>query len=387
MAAYLIAAALLLLTLTGCGVRLEVSTPPIPTPTPRVFPGVDYSRNGIWRVQATPRIIFPVSENAQMQLFMQEQLPVLLLAGRQLYVGAEYDATWFSNAQSNAQVRLRAYTRGSDDDEWLPYDSSERDLTTSSAPATSRDSLSLMLTYAEPTAVQVRIEVSVIAYNADGSITTNVETNDFPLLVLQDSSEIEVDLDALVPQYGEWGENQMLFDWRDWHGGPCGLTDREIAALDAACEAWENGDGDQLYTQLRAALEQADDPELRGIIAGQIGLLLVLAGDVDQAAETFSQSVEAYTQSLLPFQVGVHLHNLAAAQIMREDGEATAYTLQVLQELRGQFYDEAGNMFTQAIAGYWSDEPWRLDEPMYWFRERDLPQGDIVEIWKTRAEQ
>ncbi len=387
MAAYLIVI-ILLLSLTGCGVRVEVSTPVAPTPTPRVFPSVDYSLGGVWRVQATPRVIFPAGDNAQMQLFMTEQLPVLLLSGRQLYMAVEYDATWFATAQSNAQIRLRAYTRPSDEAEWQQYDSTERDLTTSSAPATSSDSLSLMLTYDEPTMQQVRIEVSVIAYNADGSITTNVETNDFPLLVLQSSDDIEVNTDALVPQFGEWDENQVLFDWRDWRGGPCGLTDRGLDTLTEACAALENGDGERVYALLRSAVEQAsDDPELRGIVEGQLGLLLVAAGQIDEAAETFNQAVEAYTQTLSPFEVGVHLHNMAAAQIMRDDGAAAYYALQVLQEMRGQYYDEAGNMLTQANVGYYSDEPWRLDEPRYWFEQRDLPQADIIAIWKERAEQ
>jgi hypothetical protein len=387
MATYLIAAVLFLLSLTGCGVQFEVSTPTVPTPTPRIFPGVDYSLGGVWRVQASPRVVFPNGENTQVQLFMQPQLPVLLLQDRQLYVVADYDMTWFSTPQSSAQVRVRAFTRSTDDDVWQPYDTAERDLNTTNAPANTHDSLVVLLIFSEPTALQVRAEISVIAYDADGSIITNVDATEFPVVVLENTDEIEVNTDAMIPQFGEWNENQMVFDWRDWRGGPCGLTDWGIDELYTACGAFENGDYETVLSSLASTLDKSEEPELRAAVFGQLGLLQIAAGDLDGAANAFNQAIESYGATSRPFEVGVHLHNLAATHIMHADDAATYSALQILQELRGQFYDEAGNILTQAIAGYYSGELWRLDEPLYWFEERGLPQANILQLWKIQANQ
>lgn len=366
----------IVLLLAGCGVQVEVATPAVPTPTPRLFPEIDYSNGGVWREQAAPRIVFPDATQAQVQLFVQgDQSPIFVIQGRPLWLVVSYDATWFASPQSNAQVRLSVYTRTGDT--WDAYDTTQDNLTAADVPTNTHSELVVTLYLEAPGILNVRAEVTVVAYPANGDISTSLQTNEFLVIVLADPGEIQTDAAALVPALDGWDANRLLMDWRGWRGGPCGEWGDA-----AACTAFGEDDLDGGLAALRAAADASDDPTEAAARFDQLGLIDATMGDYTGARDAFMRALEGHAQAGDALALGITAHNLMTVQWMGEDDEGWG-TLWRLQELRGQFYDEAGNMLTQANAALMSGETWRLDEPHAYFDALGLPQADILEIWRA----
>lgn len=374
---------LLALCAVACGVRVQVATPPVPTLTPRAFPEIDYSRGGIWRVQANPHIIFTDEQTAQVQLFMQaEQPPIYTIQNHPLWIVTDYDVTWFAAPQSNVQVRLSVYTRTTTEAPWEIYDTAEGNLTTTSAPVNQANSLVVTM-YPEETGSQdVRAEVSVVAYTQQGEISTNVNANELQIHVLSDLDDPEVDVDSLRSALDT---NDWLWDWRGWRGGPCAFTDWGIGAIDEACKGLDEGNLEAAATALQSAVAQAGDDDLKGGLFAQLGFLKAAQSDLKEAAAHFTQSIDAYTATADTLQVGIQLYNLTSAQYAQE--EDIAYqTLWQLNDLRSLFYDEGGNMFAQGTGGLMLDEDWRTEEALSFFRDRELPQADLLQSWLDRPD-
>lgn len=374
---------LLVLCASACGVRMQIATPPVPTPTPRPFPDIDYSRGGIWRVQAAPHIIFTDERTTQVQLFMRPEQPdIFTVQNRPLWIVADYDVTWFAAPQSNAQVRLSVYTRANADEAWQIYDTAEGNLTTTSAPVNEANSLVVTI-YPEETGSQdVRAEVSVISYTQEGEISTSTSANELKVHMLGDLEDQVADTDSLRPALDapDW-----LWDWRGWRGGPCAFTDWGIDAIDEACKGLDEGNLDAAAEALQAASAEAGDADLRAALLAQWGLVNAAQGDTKEAAAQFEQSLATYTTTADTLQVGIQLYNLASAQFAQEDD--TGYTrLSQLNDLRGLYYDEAGYMFTQGTGGLMLNENWRIDEALNFFRDRDLPQADLLQAWLERPD-
>jgi hypothetical protein len=368
---------------TACGVRVQVATPPVPTLTPRAFPDIDYSRGGVWRVQAAPHIIFTDEQTTQVQLFMQTDQPdIFTIQNRPLWIVADYDVTWFAAPQSNVQVRLSVYTRPTTEDSWEIYDTAERNLTTTSAPINQAESLVVTI-YPEDTGSQdVRAEVSVVAYTQQGEISTNVNANELQIHVLGDLEDLEADTDSLRPALDapDW-----LWDWRGWRGGPCAFTDWGIDDIDEACKALDEGNLEATAAALQTAVTQAGDDDLKAGLFAQLGLVKAAQQDYKDAAAQFSQSIDAYTTTADTLQVGIQLYNLTSAQYAQED-EVSYVTLNQLNDLRSLFYDEAGNMLAQGTGGLMIGEDWRMDEALSFFRDRELPQADLIQSWLDRPD-
>jgi hypothetical protein len=374
---------LIVFVLCACGVRMQIATPPVPTPTPRPFPDIDYSRGGIWRVQAAPHIIFTDERTTQVQLFMRPEQPdIFTVQNRPLWIVADYDVTWFAAPQSNAQVRLSVYTRANADEAWQIYDTAEGNLTTTSAPVNEANSLVVTIYPEETGSHDVRAEVSVISYTQEGEISTSTSANELKMHVLGDLEDQVAETDSLRPALdaADW-----LWDWRGWRGGPCAFTDWGIDAIDEACKGLDDGNLDAAAEALQAASTQAGDADLKAALLAQWGLVNAARGDTKEAAAQFEQSLAAYTTTADTLQAGIQLYNLASAQFAQEDD--TGYTrLSQLNDLRGLYYDEAGYMFTQGTGGLMLNEDWRIDEALNFFRDRDLPQADLLQAWLERPD-
>ena len=105
------------LVLVGCGVRVEVMSS---ARTAATTPSTNPSGAGIRRVLATPRFVFLKGEPAQIQLFMLPTPPdILMVKGRTVQLAADFDATWFADAQGAGRISLTLFTRHSPDQAWV----------------------------------------------------------------------------------------------------------------------------------------------------------------------------------------------------------------------------------------------------------------------------
>lgn len=107
--------AVLILLVSACGIQVEVVPqtviPPSPTPLPSYGGG-----DGLTRGIAAPRLTFSGNSGVRAELFMQPSLSdVYMLAGKFIWISAEYDATWFDARRQRAPPRefvFAAHRRG-----------------------------------------------------------------------------------------------------------------------------------------------------------------------------------------------------------------------------------------------------------------------------------
>jgi len=373
---------LICVLLAGCGVRMEIATPTIPTVTPRPYPDIDYSLGGVWRIQAQPHVSFFAPDWAAVEIFPQSQRPVHLIKDRVLLLAVDYDVTWYAALQSSVQMRMTVYTRSAPDAPWESYDSLEQNLVTLDVPHTTKETPSLTLYLEDVSAVDVRTEISLLGYLADGTTVTKVSSNTFSLVYLNDPGEVSTEIDSLTPRLGDLSADHLLLDWRGWLGGPCELQSvYPLDVLETACEAYEAGDWDSLTSSLTAALEVMPDDWWRAAVQAQRGLVFASLGDYEAAASTFAAAVEGFSTTDDALQRVVGLHNWMSVLIMLGRNEEAYQVLVDLQEMRGQFYDELGEKLTQANIGKQWDESWRIEEAHSYFEDRESPLAEITIQW------
>ncbi len=373
---------LFMFLLAGCGVRVEIATPVQITAAPRGLPPLDnFTGNGVWRVQAAPRIMFTEPDRVSAQLFMQtDQRPVYMLQYRALWLAVEYDATWFDAPGSNALLRLNVYRRSDTATPWELYDDDQRTLATDHTPVTSRDTIIVMVYADEVGEFDVRAEVNLVAYPEDGTIVTQVSSTEIHVHVLADPGNIAVDHDALAPQMDDSG-SWILLDWRGWLGGPCAYMNT-LASISAACDSLNSGDYASMGGYLSAALNETDDSDLYAALNSMQGLALAALGNYSGSAAHLEEAIRVFEELGRFWELTIQLHNMGAVEFMRENANGAYPVFDRLQEMRGQFYDQAGIMLTQANIAYLESNIAPLEEAHYYMREEwGLPQAGIVEAW------
>lgn len=380
------------LLLSACGVRVEIATPVSMTPTPRPLPYWNFSGDGVYRVQARPRISFSQNESGRAQLFMQWGLPdVFLLQYRQLWLGAEYDATWFDTLQGTATIRISAFVRYDGEGGWQPYDSAEHALSPTDMNDFRQDTVALTV-YAEgPGSFEVRTEVSIITYPTDGESSALTEVNEFRVFVLNDPGEIAADPSGLNLPFGTLDVADLLLDWRLWAGSPCDLLpfaeeDSSYETLTNACETLADEQPLEAVRLLIAAAESTQNVNLRAAYAGTAGYLAFVLDDLSTCIEAFATAAAAYVELGSAWELSIALNNAAMAAAMIGDENGALNVLIQLQELRGQFYDEPGIMLTQANTAFLSQDYGSLEQTYWYFRNAELPQTEIVEAWLRQLE-
>lgn len=376
----------LLIALAACGVRVEVSEPPLPSPTPRSYPRLNDDQSSVIRTQAEPRVVFG-GETPQVNLFMTPQpSDVDLIVYRQLWVDASYDVTWFDFPQSSAQIRLNVDLRTSTDAPWEAYDRAEHNVVTANAPDSRRDSVGIGIYPEEPGVFYLRTETGLIAFPTNGEIVTRTQTRQFTVRVFSDPGEIVWDDTALYPPYEFYDENAVVLDWRGWNGGPCGLADwassEQLAGADAlsqACTAFENDEIEQMAQLMLNA--PMDNVALIGAVSQMISLFAVYLGDPASASEGFTSAVSLYQEVDSVHEMTIALHNLGAVQSMLGDTDAAIQTYTRLHELRVQYYDEIGNLLTQANTAYYNQDLGSLEEVHNRFTELGSPYVQLTSRW------
>jgi hypothetical protein len=383
----------LLLCLAACGVRVEVATPVVPTPTPIVIPMRDYSGDSVWREQAAPRIAFTKGSAPQIQLFMERAQPqAYVLQYGALWITASYSATWFDTLLGSTDIRLNLYTRPTSNDAWELRGTDQRSIVTDRWPASVQDALAVPLYMDEAqTTLQIRAEVRLTAIAEEGSTPVTLsDANEFTVMSLGDPGEIEVNTESMQSGPDPYTDTVLLLDWRGWEWGPCAhaewADDALRETLIEACEALNTNDL-QTARDLVWGTGDAASGELRGYLYQSAGALSYVLGDYSSARDLFSAAagefsvLEGFTHHFV-----MALHNLFTAQVMLEDVENAYTTIQQLVELHQQFYDEAGLMLTRANTGRFSDNLDELYEADTWFSDRDMPQGDVLDVWITQLE-
>ncbi|NWF67458.1 MAG: hypothetical protein HXY40_00085 [Chloroflexi bacterium] len=379
--------------LTACGVRVEIATPIAPSPTPRPWPSLDnWDGSGVWREQATPRLIFNDAADVEVELFMKpDQADIYLLQYRMLWLVLNYDATWFSAPQSNAQIRLSVYVRHSADEAWQTYDSAENTVTTATVPATTQNTVAVGIYVEELVHFQVRAEVSAVVYLESGDLITRVSANEINVFVLSDPAEISSDVAALHPVWGDLDPEMLLLDWRGWWWGPCVLLDWAVEDASSetlldACDKTESGDYWTALSLMQDAAQIATNDEIRAALHSMIGLGYANFASFDEAGAYLSTAIDLYAALDHVWEMTVCLHNLLIVYYMQQ-AEAQAFsTLYKLQELRVQFWDEAGYRLFQANIAYLSYDQSGLDEANAYFAEWGLPQVEIISQWVDRID-
>ncbi len=381
---------LLLIALSGCGIRIEIAEQPQPTPTGRPWWRIYNTGSGVTRLLAEPVIVFGEAPQPRAILFTHD-LPekTFLLQYHQLWMPVEYDVTWFSALQSAAFVRLNVYTRADESEEWQLYDRTEHPLVTDRVPSYNRSTIGTGLYAQFKGSFSVRAEISVSANQANGENSTQVDTREFRVRVLSEPGEVPVDDAALVPIL-ETPEDMLLPDWRAWRGGPCALAERAqgtepAEALSAACDAFNEGDHWRAFEQLDGI--EIDDLGLTADIHGAAGLLLLSMDEPALAAEAFEVAELASDAADDAVSLAIHLYNLGVAQAAADDPEAAFNSFTCVGELRGQFWDEVGYIYLRASGGYLQRDYGAVEEAYWFFENRGLPQADTLERWMFEIEQ
>lgn len=380
------------LLLAGCGIQVEIAPENAPTATPTPAPVYSYfDPNGMERLVAEPRLVFFGPAIAEVRLFtVAEPRDVYLLTGREIWLHLDYEAIWFDTPQGNGRARLGIYTRRDGDQPWSAYGASEQELMVSSAPATLRDSLWVTYHAEEPGPLQLRSEVSMVAFPVGAEVINPVSTTELAMTVFSDPGETEYDPGALWPPLGDLDATPLLFDTRGWDGGPCASVEAGFELGDA-CEAVESGDLGAAAEALESFLNEFDgesDPPNAAHFLDMAGLLRAMQGDFGGAAQHFEVSGRVWQLVDSPREFAVTAHNRAAALAMQGDDqrERAVDMLQQVEELRSQLGDEPGRLLTRANVALLIGDSGPLYEVADYFESAGLPQGAIVRAWIERME-
>jgi tetratricopeptide (TPR) repeat protein len=391
----------LLLLISACGVRVEIAEPIAASPTAQPWRGLSKRFNSFDRLQAAPRLAFLEDGSIQADLFMAtDQQPMLMLQYRQMWLYANYTATWFGNAdnplagQSNARLRMRLYTRADASAKWETYNTTEVDLTTGSTPASQNDQLGISY-YVEGTGrMLLRAEFELVLYPSKGELVNKVAANEFAVVVMPDVDDQPISTErgqAASPQVGELTSERLLFDWRAWSdtGGACALAEQAprpalSERLTRACEALGTGDLSAAVDMLTLAWNEVgenDDWRFALLLENALGLLAAQTDKYALAANVFASAVRHAPDTGEGFFLSISLTNLLSAHAALDDLDSAYQVLRQIEELNAQFYDEIGRKIVSANIGRKAEELWRVEDAHWFFNGNDMPQRNVTEVW------
>jgi tetratricopeptide (TPR) repeat protein len=382
---------LLAFLLASCGVRVEVAEIPQPTPTDRPWWRLYYSGNGAVRLLANPVVTFGSDTQPLAEVFMVDEVkPITLVQYRQFWVPVEYTVAWYAAEASEATVRLNLSYRSSGETNWQPYDSVEHVLNATRIPDQRMSDLGLSFYVETPGYIDVRAEVILNAKQSNGETIRQIDAREFQVHTMSDPGDIELDWDRLVPQLEGFADTVPLLDWRAWRGGPCGLAERAentdyADSFSTSCNALNNGD---IWGAMEpfGQLGDMSDAWFAADALGIAGVMLMQVGDYNNADSAFRVACELSKRvDDLPSML-IHMNNRMAAIAAQGDIEAAFQTLEEINEIRNQFWDEAGIAILDANTAYLSGDTSRLEDARIWFSEQGLPQAELLDVWLFRAQ-
>jgi hypothetical protein len=377
--------------LAGCGVRVEMAQIPQPTPTDRPWWRLYYSGDGAVRPLANPVVTFGSELRPRAETFMVDQVPdVTLVQYSQFWLPVQYTVAWYDAETSVATIRLNVAFRNGGENNWQPYDSVEHVLNATKLPDQRMDTLGLSFYSDTPGYIDVRAEIILNAEQANGETIRQIDAREFQVHTMSDPGEIGLDWEGIVPRLEGFPDTMLLLDWRAWRGGPCGLAERaadtEFAdRFNRSCEAFNNGD---VWGALEPFGELGDigDSWLAADTLGVAGMMLMQVGDYNNASSAFRTACDLSKGNDDLFWMLVHMNNYMVAINANGDSDGTYAKLEMITEIRNQFWDEAGDNIHQANVAYLYRDLDRLRSARDWFRDQGFPQADLLDIWVFRLE-
>jgi len=251
-------------------------------------------------------------------------------------------------------------------------------------PHSTHDTPNIPLYLENIPSVDVRTEIRLIGYLADGTTVTKVSSNIFSLFYLSDPGDIATDANVLTPALGELSVDRLLLDWRGWLGGPCELHAKyALNSLETACAAYNVQDWDGLTTALDAALGEMTDAWGRGAVQSQQGLVYAALNNDEAAQTAFAAAIKEFSNREADdaLQRMVALHNSMTMLMMLLRDDEAYQVVEDLRDLRGQSYDQMGEKLTAANIGRHWGETWRIEDSRSYFSDRGSPLADIMDQW------
>ena len=123
-----------------------------------------------------------------------------------------------------------------------------------------------------------------------------------------------------------------------------------------------------------------------GIALGVAGVMLMQVGDYNNADSAFRVACDLSKAVDDVYSMLIHMNNRMAAIAALGDIETAFQKLEEINEIRNQFWDEAGIAILDANTAYLSGDVGRLEEARNWFSEQGLPQAELLDVWLFRAQ-
>lgn len=369
---------------SGCGVQVEIArTPtPAPTPRPRVVRFADATRS-----VASPRVIFRDDKTADPLPFMQSALnDAYLVQGHTLAIRADYEATWLNTQLGSGRIRLALYSRQSENEAWALLNADTQDsLTAYAQPGRMAGTLGVDYQPDTPADVLLRAEIEVSGRAADALPASASGAASLTVWVFPPPSNVDTDPEIIRPALGTLDPDRLLLDWRGWRGGPCALAEqhKDNAALHEACMCVQEKRYAEAVTML--APIQADDAALQAQIRDQMGYLAAVSGDLTGANAAFRDAADRWHRAQDVIAFSISAQNDTATRPAGDDGILPQ--LERLLELSYQIDENPGRAIAESNYYLLAQDRYGLQDLLdNYYRDRNLPQADVIQAWLNRID-
>lgn len=289
-----------------------------------------------------------------------------------------FQAQWTADAsEAPAIIRLELFVKNFETDTFDLWDATEY-WVSGEGPNAWSDDFVLDFIPEDAGYYWFKLRISV---DYDDEIVSSSEQF-FELFALTEPDVVPNDAGWAYPQYGDLEAEGILLDWRGWHFGPCELLregDASADALDAACEAEDDGDADALMAHLETALAESDDLWLQAAIYDQLGMIAAAQGAWAQALDHFEAACKLWLDVDDAFYLSANLHNVAIAYWQLGEVDNLVAPLTGAQTLREQLGDEIGAALTWAQTSILYEDWENLYGLSDWMRDLGLPQAEALQ--------
>ena len=301
----------------------------------------------------------------------------------------DWTVSWAANTYGEGEIELSVYVRPPETEEFELWDTNTV-YVADEGEALWQDVVESILYFDDIGYHDIVMEINILVNVGEDAVEKHYSVES-QVVVLPPADDIIFDINAFVPLFGELEANGLLMDWRALHGGPCDLPVPEEDNLDdliaEICTAYAEDDLGRLVQLLNAAQLQTDAHWFKAIVQDQLGMIMAITEQWVFAHGYFSQAFENWLLDGSPLETSISLHNLAIAQAVTEQHDASAISLQQVELMREQLGDEIGGLLTWTQIAVFSDDLDSVDELTVWMEEWDMPQADALSVWREQAQQ